>query len=156
MPILPITDPSRFLPLADGPLTAHALYESDSGVRCGLVMLSACQTGLGQVHSDSMIGLSSAFLVAGADSVGSTLWQIRDDVTVQLINRFYDSLLQERSLSSALKEAQLEVLRNPETRHPKFWAAFKITGKTSNPLSARLQADSPPKGPPQPSTGTLT
>ena len=120
------------------------------------MIIGACQTGLGHVHSDSMIGLTNASLIVGAEWVGSTLWQIRDDLTVRLISRFYDGLLQKtrRPLRSEGGPAR-GVLRNPETRHPEFWAAFKESaGKASNPLFTKRRANSPLDVPPRPSTGS--
>lgn len=141
--ILDMTAPEdSFVALADGPLTARFLYNFDAGLRIDLVVLSACQTGLGRLHPDSLIGLTNAFLVAGACSVMSTLWQVSDEQTRGLIAAFYDLLLQggaaTMTLSRALTQAQRRLLADPATSHPYYWAAFKITGADDNP-SAVLQ-----------------
>jgi CHAT domain-containing protein len=97
-------------------------------------MMSACQTGLGASHPDSMIGLANVFMIAGANTVGSTLWQIPDDVTVELMTGFYTRLIAGRDTAAALREAQLEVLRRPATAPPECWAAFRLTGWSGSPV----------------------
>lgn len=132
-----------FLALADDPLTAADLYNTGFGfglhseIHAGLVMMSACQTGLGSFHPDSVIGLANGFLIAGANSVGSSLWRIDDNTTSKMMVRFYQLLAgpEGRPLSACLAESQLEVLKNPDTSDPMFWAAFKITGSDRNPLT---------------------
>ena len=91
-------------------------------------MLSACQTGLGRAHPDSTIGISNAFHIAGASTVGATLWQISDELTVRLMVRFYKELLGGENVAADLRKAQLDILQEPELNHPYFWGAFKISG----------------------------
>lgn len=135
--IINMDDPeSSFVALADGPLTAGFLYSFDPGLRGHLVMLSCCQTGLGFLHPDSLIGLVNAFLISGACSVGSTLWQVPDQATQKLMEYFYAELQHGSNLSSAIRKAQLLLLNHSEWRHPLFWGAFKITGSNVNPLRA--------------------
>jgi CHAT domain len=133
------TPEDSFVALADGALTARFLYNFDAGLRIDLVVLSGCQTGLGDVHPDSLIGLANAFLVAGACSVMSTLWQVPDEQTRQLTTSFYDLLLEGQepalTLSQALTQAQRRLLADPVTSHPYHWAAFKITGADDNPCA---------------------
>lgn len=117
-----------FLAFSDGFLTANALYQYDPGIRVDLVMLSACQTGLGLAHPDSTIGLSNAFHIAGASTVGATLWQISDELTVRLMVSFYGGLLGGENVAAALRKAQLDVLQEPGLSHPYFWGAFKLSG----------------------------
>ena len=59
----------------------------------------------------------------------STLWKISDDVSANLITMLYTSLLQGENVAAALRKAQLEVLKDSKTRDPRYWAAFKLTGK---------------------------
>jgi len=133
-----------FLALADSPLTAADLYYTGFGfglnreMHAGLVMMSACETGLGAFHPDSVVSLANGFLITGANSVGSTLWRVHDDTTSDLMIRFYQLLTDPKgaSLSACLRESQLEMLRNEEKSNPVFWAAFKITGSHRNPLTA--------------------
>ena len=123
-----------FLALSDGLLTARDLYQLDRGIRAEFVMMSACQTGLGRLHPDSVIGLTNAFLICGANAVGSTLWQIPDAATASLMLGFYRDLAAGRDLATSLRNAQLQALDDPATSAPFNWAAFKITGRANNPL----------------------
>ncbi|BAY66437.1 hypothetical protein NIES22_65760 [Calothrix brevissima NIES-22] len=123
-----------FIALSEDKITAQFLYEYDPGLRFKMVILSACQTALGISHPDSAIGLNNAFLVAGANTVGSTLWQISDDATVELMMNFYKELLQGKNVATALRHAQINMIKNPKWKHPRYWAAFKITGSTTNPF----------------------
>lgn len=123
-----------FIALSGEKITAKFLYEYDPGVRFQMVILSACQTALGISHPDSAIGLSNAFLVSGANTVGSTLWQISDDATVELMMNFYKELLQGKNVAAALRHTQINMIKNPKWKHPRYWAAFKITGSTTNPF----------------------
>jgi CHAT domain-containing protein len=144
-------DPARsFVVLADGHLTAQALYASgfgfgsDTGYQAGLVMLSACQTARGALHPDSVINLANGFLVAGANTVVSTLWSIDDKSSRRLVDKFYQLLAPGQgnesgwSAAGALRAAQLERLRDADDSHPFFWAAFKLTGNARNPLAPGL------------------
>ncbi|ACC84954.1 CHAT domain-containing protein [Nostoc punctiforme] len=126
-----------FVALSEGKITARFLYENDPGVRFEMVILSSCQTALGVSHPDSTIGLSNAFLVAGANTVGSTLWQISDNATVDLMMEFYKELLQGKNVATALRQAQIKMIKNPKWRHPHYWASFKIIGSTNNPLISK-------------------
>ena len=130
--LLDAADPmASCLLFSDGVLSAGTLYALDPGIRAGLVVLSACRTGLGGDHPDSLIGLESAFLIAGAQTVVSTLWRIADDVTVELMTAFYHHLEPDWNVSRAMRKAQIEVLTQPATSHPAFWAAFRVAGRTS-------------------------
>jgi CHAT domain-containing protein len=94
-----------------------------------LVVLSACETGLGEVHDgDGIYGLQRAFAVAGADTLLMSLWKVNDRATQLLMVSFYENLI-EKQLSPhlALKKAQ-QTLRE-KYQHPYFWAAFVMVGK---------------------------
>jgi CHAT domain-containing protein len=132
-----------FVALAAGALTARSLYDSDRPIIAELVVLSACQTALGAEHPDSLIGLTNAFLIAGADSVISTLWSIDDDRTVELMTRLYRSLVEGVCVPAALRCAQRAILSQPQWRHPQYWAAFKAIGSEANPLRASGPAPVP-------------
>jgi predicted negative regulator of RcsB-dependent stress response len=110
-----------------GFVTAHEL--SDMNLRNDLVVLSSCDTALGgQIDEEGIRGLAYAFLHAGARNVVSALWNIDDDVSSRLMISFYKSLIRSNELpSEALREAQLEILKQPRTAHPFYWAGFVIT-----------------------------
>jgi CHAT domain-containing protein len=96
-----------------------------------LVTLSACNTALGlAVNGEGVLGLSRAFLYAGARATLVSLWSVNDAATADLMPRFYAGLKQGLPPDSALRQAKLNMLRgsNPLWRHPYFWAAFVMTG----------------------------
>jgi CHAT domain-containing protein len=98
---------------------------------CDLVVLSACQTGRGQLLSgEGIVGLSRAFLYAGARSVVVSLWNVSDISTGQLMKNFYQNLTAGQSNAAALRRAKLQMLSSgKEARHPYYWSSFVMVGK---------------------------
>ncbi len=94
-----------------------------------LVVLSACSSGLGeQVDGEGTVGLSYAFLHAGAKLVVSTLWNVEDQVSGDLISEFYQGLLKEKlSPAAALRKAQNNIRLKMPNAGPFYWAGFVIT-----------------------------
>ncbi len=112
----------------DGVLTALEVLGLDlTGTR--LAILSACETGLGEVHEgEGVYGLRRSFQEAGAQSVVSSLWEVSDAGTQTLMAALYKRLLAGKSPHDALREAQLEMLRNPQWSAPYIWSAFFMVG----------------------------
>ncbi|MFD2234950.1 CHAT domain-containing tetratricopeptide repeat protein, partial [Phaeospirillum tilakii] len=112
----------------DGVLTALEVLGLDlSGTR--LAILSACETGLGEVHEgEGVYGLRRAFQEAGAQAVVSSLWQVSDAGTQTLMAALYKRLLAGQPPAEALRAAQLEMLRTPEWSAPYVWSAFMMVG----------------------------
>lgn len=100
---------------------------------CDLVTLSACQTGLGEgLNGQGIVGLRSAFLAAGANSVLMSLWDVDDASTCQLMKLFYSHMWGgSKNKIDALRAAQKDLCddeSHPEWRNPKYWAGWVITG----------------------------
>lgn len=91
--------------LEDGILTAKELSSLDLG-GVDLVVLSACQTGLGEITGDGVFGLQRGFKKAGAKSLLMSLWKVDDKATQILMTRFYKNLIDGKSKIDALREAQ--------------------------------------------------
>ena len=94
-----------------------------------LVVLSACQTGLGKTHEGGIIGLARAFQIAGANHVLMSLWNISDSETAILMKLFFDELKIAKELMphEALRSAILKY-KNEINDDPKHWGAFSIFG----------------------------
>ncbi len=110
----------------DGLLTAEDVSVLDL-LETELVVLSACETGLGQVHvGEGVFGLRRAFVVAGARTLVMSLWKIPDTHTQELMEEFYSHLLEGRSRVDALRAAQLTM----REKHPQpfYWGAFICQG----------------------------
>jgi CHAT domain-containing protein len=115
------------LRLADGWLSVRDTYELDLA-NCGLVALSACETGVSAVApGDELLGLARGFFSAGAPSLLVSLWTVDDESTATLMARFYARMRAGETRAAALRHAQLELLaRFP---HPFFWSPFVLVGR---------------------------
>ncbi len=97
-----------------------------------LVLLSACETGIGEYRpGEGVAGLSNAFLAAGARSVLTTLWAVDDAGTAELTESFLRHLKTGLPKDLALQKARLDYLEaHPDAYgHPFFWAAFTVAGE---------------------------
>ena len=97
-----------------------------------LVMLSACETGLGkEKRGEGVIGLTRAFMYAGAPTVGVSLWSVADKSTAELMTDFYRRLLAPAaaSPSAAMRQAQLAMIKANKTSAPFYWAPFVLVGE---------------------------
>ncbi|MEM9490603.1 MAG: CHAT domain-containing protein [Myxococcota bacterium] len=94
-----------------------------------LVVLSACETGVGTVsHGEGVYGLRRALVVAGAESLVMSLWQVDDQATRDLMTRYYRRLTAGKGRTDALRQAQLHMLRSDDYSHPYYWAGFIPAG----------------------------
>jgi CHAT domain-containing protein/Tfp pilus assembly protein PilF len=108
-----------------GVLTAHRVIEG-LRLRADLVSLSACQTGLGQLSSEGILGFSRAFLAAGARSLLMSLWRIDDLASRDWMTAFYEEYASHGNKARALARA---MERTRETYpEPRYWAGFGLLG----------------------------
>jgi tetratricopeptide (TPR) repeat protein len=109
----------------DGLLTVAEIFNSQ--LQAEMVVMSACNTGKGDITGEGIIGLARAFLKAGSPTVVATLWKVPDEVTAFLMGVFYRELAAGATKAAALRTAQLETRdRYP---HPVNWAAFMLIGE---------------------------
>ena len=110
----------------DGRLSADEIFDMD--IHADLVVTSACQTGIGSIgKGDEIVGLTRAFIYAGANSVFASLWSISDEATAILMRDFYSNI-RSHDKAEALRKAQLKMLRSDKYSNPFYWAAFNLTG----------------------------
>jgi CHAT domain-containing protein/tetratricopeptide (TPR) repeat protein len=131
----PLESNLRFTPTPedDGKLKVSEIFDME--VKANLVTLSACETGLargtkgGFPQGDDLVGLSRAFIHAGAPSVVASLWKVSDEVTVQMMRSFYRNL-RTMPKAEALQQAQLGLANASAmtSSHPYFWAPFILVG----------------------------
>lgn len=113
----------------EGFLRLHEIY--NLRLNADLVVLSACQTGLGkEVKGEGLIGLTRGFMYAGAPRVMASLWEVDDAATAELMKRFYRGVLQEKlPPAAALRAAQVEMLKKRHWQSPYYWGAFVLQGE---------------------------
>lgn len=113
----------------DGFLRAHEIYNLK--LPADLVVLSACQTGLGKEYKgEGLVGLTRGFMYAGAARVVVSLWNVNDRATSELMARFYQKMLKEGERpAAALRSAQVEMWRQRQWQSPYYWAAFVLQGE---------------------------
>ncbi|EDX78103.1 Tetratricopeptide repeat family [Coleofasciculus chthonoplastes PCC 7420] len=112
----------------DGILTAQEVSALDL-VGTKLVVLSACDTGLGNIDAgEGIYGLRRALVLAGAESQVMSLWKVSDTATKDLMVNYYQKLRENQGRSEALRQTQLEMIESGEYQHPYYWAAFIPSG----------------------------
>ncbi|MEG4391339.1 CHAT domain-containing tetratricopeptide repeat protein, partial [Microcoleus sp. BROC3] len=96
-----------------------------------LVVLSACQSGMGQnIKGEGMVGLTRGFMYAGAQRVAVSLWNVDDEGTAVLMQKFYQKMVQQKlAPAAALRAAQMEMMQQKKWQSPYYWAAFTLQGE---------------------------
>ena len=152
----PVGDPGPRPPLPENPLLRSGLALAGANLRRSggddgvltalevagldlwgtkLVVLSACETGVGQrSRGEGVYGLRRALVLAGADSQIMSLWKVADKATRELMTAYYERLAHDEGRSDALREVQLTMAR--AGLHPYYWAAF-IVGGSGRSLSGK-------------------
>jgi CHAT domain-containing protein len=116
----------------DGLLKVREIRDLHLNAR--LVTLSACDTGIGPVGEEGVENIVNAFIDAGAQSVVSTLWEVEDHATAELMANFYSNLGRQEGKAEALRQAQLTMLKSGSP--PYFWAGFELDGEPNATLFA--------------------
>jgi CHAT domain-containing protein/tetratricopeptide (TPR) repeat protein len=113
----------------DGFLRLHEIYNLN--LVAELVVLSACQTGLGkEIKGEGLVGLVRGFMYAGAPRVAASLWKVNDFATTQMMKHFYQAMLKEGLRpAEALRLAQITLLKQKRWQAPYYWAGFVLQGE---------------------------
>jgi CHAT domain-containing protein len=113
----------------DGFLRALEIYNLN--LPAELVVLSACQTGLGkEIKGEGLVGLTRGFMYAGARRVVVSLWNVNDKATAELMTKFYTKMLKQGERpAAALRAAQVEMWKQKQWQSPYYWAAFTMQGE---------------------------
>ncbi len=111
----------------DGILYSNEIYNLD--LNADLVVLSACESGLGKVvKGEGIIGLTRGFLYSGANNVAVSLWQVGDKSTAGLMMYFYENVLNGLSYSQSLRKAKLRIIKEKKYAYPSEWGPFILIG----------------------------
>jgi CHAT domain-containing protein len=113
----------------DGFLRLQDIYNLH--LRADLVVLSACETGLGrEIRGEGLIGLTRGFMYAGAARVLVSLWNVSDQGTSELMTHFYKNVLERHMTpAAALRRAQIAMLASRQWQDPYYWAPFTLQGE---------------------------
>lgn len=114
----------------DGILFSSEIY--NLRLNSDLVVLSACETGVGKISkSEGIVGLSRALLYAGAKNVIVSMWKVADNSTAELMLDFYKNIVEKKqSYTAALHNAKLKMIKTKSNfSHPYFWSPFILIGR---------------------------
>ncbi len=124
-----------YLAFADSLRGTSKLYLNDlsyQNIQSTMVVLSACETGLGELHEgDGVASLARGFTEAGARSIITSLWQVNDKATSNIMVSFYKNLKRGNTKDDALRQAKLDYVDNQvenKLAHPFYWAGFIAIG----------------------------
>ncbi len=116
----------------DGFLTALEIFRMK--IPADLVVMSACETGKGKIYkTEGIVGLTRAFMIAGAPRVLCSLWKVDDEATQALMIKFYELWnpkdgTKGLGAAAALKKAQAFIKGHDKWKHPYYWAAWQLWG----------------------------
>ena len=89
-----------------------------------MVVMSACESGLGETSGEGVFGLQRGFKLAGANTLLMSLWKVDDKATQLLMTAFYKNYLSGKPKRESLRLAQQSLRNNPDYSDPEYWAAF--------------------------------
>jgi CHAT domain-containing protein len=113
--------------LDDGILFAGEMYNLD--LNADLVVLSACETGLGKIISgEGIMSMTRGFIYSGTPNILFSLWKVGDKNTYELMVNFYADIIEGQTYSKALRNAKLKLIGNEATAFPANWAGFTLVG----------------------------
>jgi CHAT domain-containing protein len=99
-------------------------------IQADLVVLSSCESGIGRlIEGEGLIALNRSFIYSGARNVLFSLWKVNDQYSSDLMINFYKNYMKTPSYTTALRQAKLQLLQNPTTANPRFWAPFVLMGE---------------------------
>jgi CHAT domain-containing protein len=110
----------------NGLLSSSELF--DLKLNANLAVLSACDTGRGDIKGDGVIGLSRSLIAAGVPSVVVSLWAVNDESTTVLMSDFYTHLKTNSNKAQAIRQAMLNTMK--KYPNPRYWAAFTLIGES--------------------------
>ena len=113
--------------LDDGILFAGEMYNLD--LNADLVVLSACETGLGKiVNGEGIMSMTRGFIYSGTPNILFSLWKVGDKNTYELMVNFYSDVIEGQTYSKALRNAKMNLIKNEATAFPSNWAGFTLVG----------------------------
>lgn len=119
--------------MAASPENPGSLYSGDIyglNLSADLVVLSACETGLGKISKgEGIIGLTRALIYAGSNNLVVSLWRVGDNSTSRLMKNFYTSMLQGSGYAKALRDAKRDLINSEDFSSPYYWAPFVLIGR---------------------------
>jgi CHAT domain-containing protein len=112
---------------SDGILFSGEMFDLD--LNADLIVLSACETGLGKIiNGEGIMSMTRGFIYSGTPNILYSLWKVGDKNTQELMVRFYTHILNGYTYTGALRKAKLTLMNNDKTAFPKFWSGFTLLG----------------------------
>ncbi len=112
----------------DGILYSGEIYHL--GINADLVTLSSCESGYGRLEkNEGILGLNHAFISAGTPNVVFSLWKVYDKVSAKLMVDFYQEVLEDKNYTASLRQAKLNLLKDPSTAAPHYWSPYLLIGR---------------------------
>ena len=112
----------------DGILHSGEIYHLD--INADLVTLSSCESGYGKLEkNEGILGLNHAFISAGTPNVVFSLWKVYDKVSAKLMVDFYQEVLEDKNYTASLRQAKLNLLKDPSTAAPHYWRHYLLIGR---------------------------